>query len=395
MRSRCSRQSLRRSGRWSRLARLRRSLAARPPRARSSAGAVAGREHSLGLHRIVSAVAPRVAPEQAPRREHRAPKYAVLPDRFDRIARARRLVLAAPRDRRRDEALVATIGATSRRARATRAGASTSVPRPGSRAARLCARRSPARSSAQRRLRRLRVAQPRLRNQLAERSFAPASPSRSTSSAADGRATTTTSWPARSSSSARANASRSIRLTRLRSTAPPTLRDTDSPRRGRSADGVRERVEHQVAVRRRAALAVDALELRAARQAAAAGRRAASSHVNPHASGGESLAPLVAAALERQPAGARAHAGAEPVRTGALALLRLVGALHRLFAARCPTPPRPRARGRDARRAIGAASIGTAMRPRRNFPASCGSRRSARRTLVIVARTGARGPSFE
>ena len=64
---------------------------------------MADREHSLGLHGIVSAVAPRVAPEQAPRREHRAPKYAVLADRFDRVARARRLVLAAPRNRRRDQ----------------------------------------------------------------------------------------------------------------------------------------------------------------------------------------------------------------------------------------------------------------------------------------------------
>src|SRR5882672_9955125 len=74
--------------------------------ARSEATAVAAREHSLGLHGIVSAVAPWVAPQQAPRREHRAPKYAVLPNRFDRIARARRLVLAASGDRRRYQPLI-------------------------------------------------------------------------------------------------------------------------------------------------------------------------------------------------------------------------------------------------------------------------------------------------
>src|SRR5674476_468990 len=45
-----------------------------PPIVRSDARAVAGSEHSLSLHRIVPAVAPWIAPEQAPRREHRAPK---------------------------------------------------------------------------------------------------------------------------------------------------------------------------------------------------------------------------------------------------------------------------------------------------------------------------------
>src|ERR1700726_1825670 len=66
---------------------------------RSSAAVAFDPEHVLRLHRIVSAVAPRVAPEQAPPRENQALKYAVLPDRLDRVARARRLVLAAPRDR--------------------------------------------------------------------------------------------------------------------------------------------------------------------------------------------------------------------------------------------------------------------------------------------------------
>src|SRR6185437_2561666 len=78
----------------------------RRPRLRSCPAALSACEHSLGLDRIVSAVAPWVAPEQAPHCEHRAPKYAVLPDRLDRIARAGRLVLAAARDRRRDHPLI-------------------------------------------------------------------------------------------------------------------------------------------------------------------------------------------------------------------------------------------------------------------------------------------------
>src|ERR1700677_2487582 len=63
-------------------------------------------EYTLILHWIVSAVAPRVAPEQPPQGEHRAAKYAVLPDRIDRVVRARRLVLAAPRQDRREHPLI-------------------------------------------------------------------------------------------------------------------------------------------------------------------------------------------------------------------------------------------------------------------------------------------------
>src|SRR5689334_22107287 len=96
-------------GRWSRLGRggAARRWAAKPRlNARSAATIGARSEHSLGLDRIVSAIAPRIAPKQAPPRKHQAPKYAVPLDRLDRVAGARRLVLAAPRDRRRDEALV-------------------------------------------------------------------------------------------------------------------------------------------------------------------------------------------------------------------------------------------------------------------------------------------------
>ena len=53
---------------------------------------------------------------------------------------------------------------------------------------------------------------------------------------ASGRATITTSWPAGSRAASCSNASRSSRLTWLRSTAPPTLRETDRPEaRSRSA----------------------------------------------------------------------------------------------------------------------------------------------------------------
>src|SRR5262245_1438524 len=72
----------------------------------SGAAALSNCEHSLGLYGIVSAVAPWIAPEQTPPREHSAPKYAVLPDRFDCIPRARRLVLATAGDRGGDKALV-------------------------------------------------------------------------------------------------------------------------------------------------------------------------------------------------------------------------------------------------------------------------------------------------
>ena len=117
---------------------------------------------------------------------------------------------------------------------------------------------------------------------------------------------------------------------RLRSTAPPTLRPTDTPSRGSSSPlpraGTRRRRGggsrasaprgRRDRTRRcgRACCACRAARGRALRAAASLRR--------------EPLAALVAAALEQRAAGARAHAGAEPVGAGALALLRLVGALH-------------------------------------------------------------------
>src|ERR1700737_869310 len=76
------------------------------PNARSDTAAVAAPEHPLGLHRIVSAEAPRVAPEQAPCGEYEAPPHAIRADRLHRVARARGLVLTAPRKRWGDEPLV-------------------------------------------------------------------------------------------------------------------------------------------------------------------------------------------------------------------------------------------------------------------------------------------------
>src|SRR5207253_1001316 len=99
------------------------SSAGCPPEAHSAAVFGPDPEHSLGLDRIVSAVTPRVAPEKAPPREHQAPKYAVPPDRFDGVARARRLVLAAPWDRRGDDALVSDDGRGRQRAKDARGGA--------------------------------------------------------------------------------------------------------------------------------------------------------------------------------------------------------------------------------------------------------------------------------
>jgi hypothetical protein len=63
-------------------------------------------EQTLGQHWIVPAVAPRVAPEQPPHGEHQAPRRPKLPDRLQRIARTRRLVPAAPRKPGRNHPLI-------------------------------------------------------------------------------------------------------------------------------------------------------------------------------------------------------------------------------------------------------------------------------------------------
>ena len=268
--------------------------------ARGRVGRAAGR--ALGLDGVVAAVAPRVAAQQPPAGEHEPAQYAVALDRLHarRPSRSARTCSAAAAAAR--EPLVER-GSGRRDARA---GASRVPASP---------RRRPARRARRARAR------------------TPARPSRSASSRASGRATTTKSWPAGSALGLGPEGLAQQALDRLRSTAPPTLRDTDRPRRGPSL-GVRRpragRREHEVAVRRASGPAGRRARTRRCATAAAAWPRGdAAVTRRRHGSDGQPLAALVAAALERQAAGARAHARAEPVGAGALALLGLVGALHR------------------------------------------------------------------
>src|SRR4051794_12567288 len=107
-------------------------------------------------------VTPWIAAQQPPSREHEAPQYAEFAHGLDRVLRARGVVLAARGQKGGDEALV---GADGRDGRATQerahAGADPA-----------CFSSSSARAVC-----------------------TPARPSRSASSRASGRATTTRSWP--------------------------------------------------------------------------------------------------------------------------------------------------------------------------------------------------------
>ena len=154
-------------------------------------------------------------------------------------------------------------------------------------------------------------------------------PSRASSPAA-GRATITKSSPSGSASARDQKASRSSRFTRLRSTAPPSLRPTETPSRGASrhpragtrrppgggwrASGPRGRRDRT----HRCGTACGACDARGPA-------------TGPY--GVSRLRPLSRRRLSKRRARARAHAGAEAVAAGALALLRLVGALHREDAA--------------------------------------------------------------
>ena len=75
-------------------------------RRRRRGAAVAALEERLVRQRVVAAVAPGVAAQQAPARQHEPAQRSVGPHGLDRVVRARRQVLAAARERRRDEALV-------------------------------------------------------------------------------------------------------------------------------------------------------------------------------------------------------------------------------------------------------------------------------------------------
>ena len=125
-------------------------------RRRRRRAALAALEQRLGRDRVVAPVAPRVAAQQPPAREHEAAPRAVVAHGLDRVVRARRQVLAAARQQRRDEALVEA----DRREQDGAHGAHAFAPP------------SPATSS---------ESAPRM----------PAVPSRSASSRASGRATTT------------------------------------------------------------------------------------------------------------------------------------------------------------------------------------------------------------
>ena len=166
------------------------------------------------------------------------------------------------------------------------------------------------------------------------RPAAPFVPSRSTSSATPARPTSTKSWPAGSRSESFQKASRIARFTLLRSTAPPTLRPTETPRRTSSPPSsslAREGVEDEVAVGLRASVAVGAVEVTTAGEAATLAPLAA---LAPRLasrrpiSDGEALAALAAAAADDRPAVPRPHPGTESVRASALSLLWLPGSLH-------------------------------------------------------------------
>ena len=163
----------------------------------------------------------------------------------------------------------------------------------------------------------------------------PARPSRSASSPAEGRATTTTSWPGFSPRSALRE---SLAKQALDLVAVNRAADLTRHRKAQSralCGGVRERVQDQVPARHRTSLPIDPLELGATRQSTPPrscprlhGTCRAFARVANTTSGRKALAPLVTAALQCQPPGTRGHTRAEAMGSSSLALLRLVGALH-------------------------------------------------------------------
>ena len=185
----------------------------------------------------------RVAAQQAPAGDDRAADGAQLADRLDRVGRAGRVVLAAPRKARRDPALVGADQGQQDRGRA-RVSRQT-----------LLVRGSP--------------------QQLGER-VADAVGAVALDQALDARAAprSRSRGPAASSSASSQNASRTARFTLLRCTALPILRPTEiaEPRVPRAlvlAAG--ERVDDQEAVAAGAALPVDPVEVAASREAPSSG----------------------------------------------------------------------------------------------------------------------------
>ena len=236
---------------------------------------------------VEAAVAEGVAAQQAPGGEDGSPQRAEALDRLDRVGRAGRLVAAAAGPARGDPALVGAdqlpAGSVSRGT----ASRSTSPPAP----LRCWSRRRPC---------------PRARA------------ARRAPGGRRGRSRSVSG----SRSAMPQNASRRARLTRLRSTAPPILRLAETPSLTSRSSVVlaREGVEDQEAGRVRGAVAVDPVELAAAREAPATSLRR---HLD-----GQALPAFAAAALEDRPAAAGAHPCPESVGLRPLPLLRLVGALH-------------------------------------------------------------------
>ena len=263
-------------------------------------------EDALGLDGVIAAVAERVAAQDTPRRQHEPAEYAVPLDRLRGVVRARRLVLAPARQQ-------------PGRSPAGRAG--------------WVRRRRDARSS------RVRRGQPGLVEQLADRRLDACRARRGrTTQARRGERRSRRRDRQGTRSASAANASRSRRLTRLRSTAPPTFRDTDRPSRAESAGSRASRGEHvqdEIPPAVRAALAVHALELGATRETPTLGATGRGELMRQLVHRGlpqtvRRLRPLARRRFRDDASGLRLHPLAESVRASALALLGLVGALHGL-----------------------------------------------------------------
>ena len=240
-------------------------------------------EQALRAHRIQPAGAERVAPQQPPAGEHESAKYAELADRLYRVVRAARRVAAARPEQRREHALVER-AAARRRARAADAPHD--------------ARPAPWRPA---------LRAPRRR---------PPGPRVSPSSRAGARATSTMSCPAGSASAWRdaglaQQPLQLVALDRAADLAPD--READARRLVAAA---RKRVEHEIAVGDRAALAVDAVELRAARQSPGPPRAACRAPARPRVRPSDACGPwrVAASASACRRASACAHENRARVR---------------------------------------------------------------------------------
>ena len=268
--------------------------------------AVVAEEAAVG-ELVDAAVAPRVAARQAPGGDDRAADNAELTHGLDRVGRAGRVVLAAVRQRRRDQAPVERAPGARSSSRRARARAESGF------VTRTVSRVTPPRAPTRR---------------AARRAPPPAGRSLTLDQTCRVRAgdedEVVTGGQPRSSAQ---KASRRARLTALRSTAPPTLRLTEIPSRSspsapsRSARGTRRgRGSGSRASGRRGR--------RGRSHRCATGGRASCARVIGVAYGVRRLRPLRRRRRITSRPAARPHPGPEPVGACALALLRLPGALH-------------------------------------------------------------------